>query len=111
MGTDIAEIVLSREAGEPLVSVRYTDGRTAPLPHRLVVHSPTGFAWGYGGSGPADLALNILALFAPDPVAAQHHHDFKWEWIAAVPFAGATLSAPAIRAWLARRESTRQEAP
>ena len=23
-------------------------------------HSPTGFAWGYGGSGPAQLALAIL---------------------------------------------------
>lgn len=26
-------------------------------------HSPTGFAWGYGGSGPAQLALAILADF------------------------------------------------
>src|SRR5512135_81505 len=26
----------------------------------LVKHSPTGFSWGYGGSGPADLALSIL---------------------------------------------------
>ena len=30
------------------------------LPH-IVKHSPTGLAWGYGGSGPADLALSILA--------------------------------------------------
>lgn len=33
------------------------DGK--PLKHR-VHHSPTGFEWGYGGSGPADLALSIL---------------------------------------------------
>lgn len=33
-----------------------------PLKH-LVVHSPTGFEWGYGGSGPADLALSILGDF------------------------------------------------
>lgn len=32
-----------------------------PLRHRIVYHSPTGFEWGYAGSGPADLALNILA--------------------------------------------------
>jgi len=31
-----------------------------PLKH-IVEHSPTGFQWGYGGSGPADLALSILA--------------------------------------------------
>jgi hypothetical protein len=31
-----------------------------PLKH-LVLHSPTGMEWGYLGSGPADLALSILA--------------------------------------------------
>lgn len=31
-----------------------------PLPH-IVCHSPTGFETGYGGSGPGDLALAILA--------------------------------------------------
>ncbi len=33
----------------------------APLRHRIVYHSPSGFEWGYAGSGPSDLALNILA--------------------------------------------------
>lgn len=32
----------------------------APLAH-CVFHSPTGFETGYSGSGPADLALSILA--------------------------------------------------
>src|SRR5204863_5783137 len=27
---------------------------------RVINHSPDGFAWGYGGSGPAQLALAIL---------------------------------------------------
>ena len=30
-----------------------------PLKHR-VYHSPTGFEWGFEGSGPADLARSIL---------------------------------------------------
>jgi len=30
-----------------------------PLKHQ-VYHSPTGFEWGYGGSGPADLARSIM---------------------------------------------------
>lgn len=30
--------------------------------HKVVYHSPTGFEWGYGGSGPADLALNLAEL-------------------------------------------------
>lgn len=29
------------------------------LPH-VAKHSPTGFNWGYGGSGPVDLALSLL---------------------------------------------------
>ena len=39
----------------------YVDGR--PLCPRLDLrpHSPTGFNWGYCGSGPAQLALAILA--------------------------------------------------
>jgi len=33
------------------------------LHQRYVRHSPDGFQWGYGGSGPADLALNMLIDF------------------------------------------------
>jgi hypothetical protein len=42
-----------------------------PLTPRLDLwnHSPTGFEWGYGGSGPAQLALALLAdhLGKPGP--------------------------------------------
>lgn len=42
--------------------------RFEPLPH-MVRHSPTGMEWGYGGSGPSDLALSILAHhFGEDPL-------------------------------------------
>ena len=42
-----------------------------PLKH-LVVHSPDGFEWGYHGSGPADLALSILAdHFGENPTKAE----------------------------------------
>jgi hypothetical protein len=30
------------------------------VPHLVIHHSPSGYEWSYGGSGPADLALNIL---------------------------------------------------
>jgi hypothetical protein len=36
------------------------DALVRPLRH-IVYHSPMGYSWGYGGSGPADLALSILA--------------------------------------------------
>ena len=30
------------------------------VPRLVTHHSPDGYEWGYGGSGPADFALNIL---------------------------------------------------
>lgn len=33
------------------------------VPHLVAHHSPSGFEWGYGGSGPADLALNICQWY------------------------------------------------
>lgn len=41
------------------VAVIEQDGTRHPLPH-AVKHSPTGFEWGYGGSGPSDLARSLL---------------------------------------------------
>ncbi len=80
------------------------------LPRRRSHHSPTGYEWGSGGSGPADLALNILAALMPrrDPndadcvrladgswVSARTwhlHQHLKWELIAHLPREGFTLS-------------------
>jgi hypothetical protein len=42
-------------------------------------HSPTGFEWGYGGSGPAQLALAMVAAVAgDDELALTCYQDFKW---------------------------------
>lgn len=47
-------------------------GRTPELPPRLDLanHSPDGFSWGFSGSGPAQLALAILAHHLDDDAAA-----------------------------------------
>lgn len=41
----------------------HVSGRKRPLRPRNDIrdHSPTGFEWGYGGSGPAQLALALVA--------------------------------------------------
>ncbi len=45
---------------------------------QLFNHSPTGFEWGYGGSGPAQLALALLLDATGDPeTALRLHQDFK----------------------------------
>lgn len=45
--------------GQFLVLIQSNDSITGVLPH-FVRHSPGGFAWGYTGSGPADLARCVL---------------------------------------------------
>lgn len=49
-------------------------------------HSPTGFEWGYGGSGPAQLALAILAHhLGDDERAVRLHQQFKHQVVARLP--------------------------
>lgn len=51
----------------------------------LVNHSPDGFDWGYEGSGPAQLALAILADYLKDDLKALAlYQKFKREWLAHV---------------------------
>ena len=72
-------------------------------------HSPTGFDWGYSGSGPAQLALAILADYlkigrgsAAGESAALFlvYQDFKREIIAGLPQAGWRLARREVEKWL-----------
>ena len=45
-------------------------------------HSPDGFQWGYGGSGPAQLALAILLELVDSDKALYLYQSFKWAKIA-----------------------------
>jgi hypothetical protein len=46
----------------------------------LVDHSPSGFEWGYGGSGPAQLALALLLDYTDgEEVALAEYMAFKTE--------------------------------
>jgi hypothetical protein len=67
-------------------------GRTKSLDPRYVLrkNSPIGFAWGYNGSGPAQLALAILTdYFGAKPggkaLAEALYQPFKFTVIAALP--------------------------
>ena len=54
-----------------------------PLHLEIRAHSPTGFAWGYGGSGPAQLALALLMDALGDrEMAERHYQEFKRTHIA-----------------------------
>lgn len=112
------------EAG--LICARLADGRAATnVPHIVLQHSPTGFEWGYGGSGPAELALNVLHLILPptgwEPArplphavrrgehalvsesAERLHQLFKWGFLAGLPKAGGHIPLEVINEWVARQ--------
>jgi len=44
-------------------------------------HSPDGFAWGYNGSGPAQLALAILMKLFSVEIAQKNYQQFKEKYI------------------------------
>ena len=60
------------------------DDILSPAPsQRLWNHSPSGFQWGYGGSGPAQLALALLLDATGDPeLSVRLHQAFKWGFVA-----------------------------
>ena len=73
------------------------DGR--PLRARLDLrsHSPAEFEWGYGGSGPAQLALAILAdHLGNDEEALNLYQRFKWAVVAEFPHRSWTLTSDEI---------------
>ncbi len=70
----------------------------------LANHSPTGFAWGYLGSGPAQLALAILADVTNPPAAMRHYQAFKHDKIATLGRGAWTIEAADVLEWLAARE-------
>ena len=50
---------------------------------KLRNHSPTGFSWGYLGSGPSQLALALLLDATSDPEKAQNYYqEFKQQFVA-----------------------------
>jgi hypothetical protein len=50
---------------------------------RVRDHSPDGFNWGYGGSGPAQLALALLLdVTGKRDLAVRHYQAFKWHVVA-----------------------------
>lgn len=69
---------------------------------KLINHSPDGFNWGYGGSGPAQLALGLLLDVTHNPSLAMNHHQcFKSEVIAGLNIdLGWTLTSTAIKHWV-----------
>lgn len=131
---EIVYVGLRAPNGKTIVLVEQRDGmviRQEPLhagpSQKLWNHSPTGFEWGYGGSGPAQLALAILldALgrgpftvsskfvdehrsLSPRNVAQQlairFHQDFKRDHICRLDHGGWRLRLADVRLFLSHAQ-------
>jgi hypothetical protein len=97
--TGLVEVTKNGQVLQPLRSLKVRN------------HSPTGFEWGYGGSGPAQLALAILLEETSREEAEDAYQDFKWEHVGHFPKWGWSISSAAIRAWLDTRFITLAPSP
>lgn len=77
------------------------------LPH-LVLHSPDGFAWGYPGSGAAELARCILIDLVGTRLGDLLHQDFKRDVITPLRMdRGWTLTRDAILTYVRNKAADR----
>lgn len=88
------------------------------VPRHCICHSPDGFSWGYGGSGPADLALNILEEYFVRngakglrvltgyrrhkcfDIAFRLHQKFKEDFLLAMPQEGGIITWEEVHKWV-----------
>jgi hypothetical protein len=98
MDKQFADLTLFEPIEGGIILRRIGNQTYTNIPHLVTHHSPTGFEFGYGGSGPADLALNICEImlnrldhnggrvkcFEGDcwDLSFRLHQDFKREFIA-----------------------------
>jgi hypothetical protein len=75
------------------------DGEALDPRYDLLSASPQGFEWGYGGSGPAQLAVAILAEAYSDEFAVEHHQRFKRTVVANLPEQGWRFTGKFIEGW------------
>jgi len=105
-----------------LITGRQPDGQSAiNIEQAIRHHSPNGLEYGYNGSGPADLALNVLhkelgLLNYQGPrsgplwdgqttfqIVLDHYQEFKNTFIMLLPNSGGQVDRYTIQSWLSSR--------
>lgn len=72
--------------------------------------SPDGFEWGYGGSGPAQLAFAIVyAVLQSEEEAIELYQEFKFKVIGRLEKRAWTMSESEVEEAIARIRLSRQE--
>lgn len=110
---DVTYLGTNTGPGPQQVKIRHSNGNTTILKKKIVMHRD-GFQWGYGGSGPAYLAVNMLYDYLlrahrknAKSVAVDLHQSFKWDFIAK---AGKRLriTGAEIKKWLSSAQILQQ---
>jgi hypothetical protein len=97
-----------------VVKVHGQDGSGRDLDLRLDLraHSPAGAEWGYGGSGPAQLALGLAAdVLGDDELALRLYQDLKFRLVGRLAHDGWSLSEGQIRDVLKEIQERRGRSP
>lgn len=93
-----AKYIANRSTSGNAVIVQTQTGREHLRPRfDLIRHRPAGFDWSNTGSGPAQLALALLAhASGNDEFALEHHQVFQHEIVARLPKNGWQLSSEQV---------------
>jgi len=112
------------DASGPVSVVVYEESQKPYKLRHMIVHSPSDMSWGFNGSGPADLALSVLADYLGEAAAIPAHErydhaianqigetgawllhqEFKRDVVAPLPQdRNVTIDGRAIEAWLKPR--------
>ena len=81
------------------------DGRPLDMRLDLRLHADRP-EWGYAGSGPAQLALALLADAIGDDEAMEHHQKFKRTVVAGLERERWSLTQAEIRSWIGKLLAT-----
>lgn len=119
---DMDDQHIDQPLDEFIICERNEHGVATNVPHLITEHSPRGFEFGYGGSGPADLALNILEAVLQSigykgqrtkdtwrgdtcfRLAYALHQGFKWDFIATMPREGGRIYTNDVITWIHQHE-------
>ena len=78
---------------------------------KLVNHSPTGFEWGYCGSGPAQLSLAILLSHTKDQhLALDMYNKFLFDVISKIHSTDWEISNKKIEDWIKAEKTIKRKA-
>jgi hypothetical protein len=90
------------------VLIETDEGKVMMLRHH-VEHSPGGHAWGYGGSGPADLSKDLLWDVLGEQPAREMARQFLIDVISNIPQdQGWQLAEKDVRKWVDAFETGRR---